>query len=64
MNVASARLSETSLQVQRRLETIEPKTARLQREVAHLSRSVARARTLLGAVKELRTAYRVARFFT
>jgi hypothetical protein len=64
MNVASARLSEKSLRVQRRLETIEPKTARLQHDVARVSRSVARARILFGSVKEVRTAYRVARFFT
>ena len=64
MNVASARLSEQSLRVQRRVETIEPKTARLQQDVARLSRSVARARILFGSVKEVRTAYRVARFFS
>jgi hypothetical protein len=64
MNVASTRLSEESLRVQRRLETIEPKTARLQRDVARLSRAAAQTRILLGSVKEVRTAYRVARFFT
>jgi hypothetical protein len=64
MNVASARLSEQSLRVQRRIETIEPKTARLQTDAARLSRHVTQARILLGSVKELRAAYRVARFFT
>ena len=64
MNAASARLSVESSLVQRRLDTLEPKTAQLQRDVARLSRSVARAQVLLGSVKEVRTAYRVARFFT
>ncbi len=64
MNVASAGLSEKSIRVQQRLEKIEPTTTRFEHDVARLSRSVAKARILLGSVKEVRTAYRVARFFT
>jgi hypothetical protein len=64
MNESSAELSVQSMRVQRRLETLEPKTAQLQRDVARLSRSAARARVLFGSVKEVRTAYRVVRFFT
>ena len=64
VNESSAALSVQSMRVQRRLETLEPKTAQLQRDVARLSRSATRARALFGSVKEVRTAYRVARFFT
>jgi hypothetical protein len=63
MSAESAALSERSTALERRLATLEPKTAQLQRDVARLSRAVARARLLLGAVHEVRTVYRVARFF-
>ena len=64
MNAASTALSVQSAFVQQRLARLEPKTARLQDDAARLSRHVTQARILLGSVKELRTAYRVARFFT
>ena len=64
MNESSAELSVQSMRVQRRLETLEPKTAQLQRDVARLSRSAARAQVLFGSVNAVGTAYRVARFFT
>jgi hypothetical protein len=64
MAVASELLAELAAVVEHRIATLEPKTAQLQRDVARLSRSAARARVLFGSVKEVRTAYRVARFFT
>ena len=64
MKAASTALSVQSAFVQQRLERLEPKTARLEHDAARLSRSLAQARILLGSVRELRTAYRVARFFT
>ena len=64
MAVASELLAELAAVVQHRITTLEPKTAQLQGDIAHLSRSVARARVLFGSVKEVRTALRVARFFT
>ena len=64
MNAASTALSVQSAFVQQRLARLEPKTAQLEHDIARLSRSVNRARILLGSVKELRMAYRVARLFT
>jgi hypothetical protein len=64
MNDASASLKGRSTELERRLATLEPKTSRLQRDAAGLQRSVAQARVLLGAIKEARTVYRVARCFT
>jgi len=63
MTAASASLSGRSTELERRLTALEPKTAQLQRDVARLSRSAARARVLLGAVQEARTALRLARLF-
>lgn len=64
MNVASAVLNQQSRLIEQRLTRLEPKTAQLQHDAARLSRHITQARILLGSVKELRTAYRVARFFT
>lgn len=63
MTEASAALNGRSAQLERRLTVLEPKVAQLQRDTARLSRAVARARVLFGAVHEVRTVYRVARFF-
>ncbi|MET0939672.1 MAG: hypothetical protein ABWY51_10665 [Gaiellaceae bacterium] len=64
MNDASALLNGRSTDLERRLALLAPKTSRLQRDVARLQRSIARARVLFGAVGEVKTVYRLARFFT
>jgi hypothetical protein len=63
MTAGSETLSWRSTELERRLAALEPKTSQLQRDVVRLKRSVARARLLFGAVKEVQTVYRVARFF-
>jgi hypothetical protein len=63
MTAGSATLSWRSTELERRLAALEPKTSQLQRDVVRLQRSGARARLLFGAVKEVQTVYRVARFF-
>jgi hypothetical protein len=64
MSEASASLSGRSTELERRLTTLQPKVAQLQRDRARLTRAVAQFQVLLGSVKEARTAYRVARYFT
>lgn len=63
MSTASKSLNGRSAQLEGRLTVLEPKVAQLQHDTARLSRAVARARVLFGAVHEVRTVYRVARFF-
>ena len=63
MDAESAALSERSTALQMRLAALEPKTTQLHRDVARLQRATTRARLLLGAVGEVHTVFRVARFF-
>jgi hypothetical protein len=64
MNDAAALLSGRSTDLERRVAVLEPKTSQLHRDVAHLRGSIARLGVLFGSIKEAKTAYRVARFFT
>jgi hypothetical protein len=63
MSEAAESLNGRSAKLERGLTVLEPKVAQLQRDRARLSRAVAKARVLFGAVQEVRTVYRVARIF-